>query len=66
MANASINNETDNLTSVLYGVRDLRLVSKIINFISYLQFFICLIGFKLFFSVRNNGRYQNRVIMVTI
>lgn len=40
MANASINNENDNLTSVLYGVRDLRLVS-IINYQFYfLQFFI--------------------------
>jgi len=35
-----MNDENDNLTSVLYGIRDLRLVSIIINSITYFQFLI--------------------------
>jgi len=64
MANASLKNNEDNLTSVLYGVRDLRLVS---NYkIYYLRRFLYVWLVLIFFSVRNKGRYQNLDIMVMI
>lgn len=60
------NDEKDNLTSVLYGVRDLRLVSIYIFCNIVIIIFSYIYIFFFYIIIRNNDQYQYPEIMVII
>lgn len=62
---ANSTNEQDNLTAVLYGIRDLRLVSILPKFIfEMLIVIIMVMVLTNFFFLRNNALYPNLDVMV--